>query len=73
MKTNAVQGDFTPREALERMLSRTALTVKQDERTGALAIIPTPVSSPPAGNSSELAPPPHLQSIAKKKHRKYEI
>ena len=39
IRTEAVQGSFTAREALERMLSRTALSVAQDEKTGVLAIV----------------------------------
>ncbi len=36
--TNAVRGDYTPREALQRMTQGTALVVVQDERTGALSV-----------------------------------
>lgn len=39
IRTEAVRGSFTAREALERMLSRTALSVAQDEKTGVLAIV----------------------------------
>ena len=37
-KTNAVSGDLTAREALDRMVAGTALVVVQDESTGALAV-----------------------------------
>jgi hypothetical protein len=37
--TKAVKGQFTPREALDLMLTSTGLAVKQDEKTGALAIL----------------------------------
>jgi iron complex outermembrane receptor protein len=36
--TNAVRGDFTPREALERMLAGSALEAAQDAATGALVV-----------------------------------
>lgn len=37
-QTNAVAGDFTPREALERMLAGTALVATVDAATGSLVI-----------------------------------
>jgi hypothetical protein len=40
IRTEAVKGSFTSREALERMLSRTALSVAQDEKSRVLAIVP---------------------------------
>ncbi len=36
--TNAVRGEFTPREALERMLAGSALEAAQDAATGALVV-----------------------------------
>jgi len=36
--TNAVRGEFTPREALERMLAGSALEAEQDAATGALVV-----------------------------------
>lgn len=38
VRTQAVQGTFTAREALETMLAGTKLTVRQDPGTGALAV-----------------------------------
>src|SRR5262249_14166281 len=38
VNTNAVTGEFTPREALERLIAGTELTVSQDDKTGALII-----------------------------------
>lgn len=38
VKTNPVKGEFTAREALDRMVAGTELTVLQDERTGALSV-----------------------------------
>ncbi len=37
-KTNAVSGDLTAREALDRMVAGTDLVVVQDDKTGALAV-----------------------------------
>jgi outer membrane receptor protein involved in Fe transport len=54
VKTNAVKGEFTPREALDQMLARTKLTVVQDERTGALAVTRAPEQpAPPPASPSE--------------------
>ena len=39
VRTEAVKGSFTAREALERMLNRTALSVAQDKKTGILVIV----------------------------------
>ncbi len=38
IKTNAVQGDFGPREALEQMLAGTGLEIVQNERSDALTL-----------------------------------
>ncbi len=38
VKTNAVKGEFTAREVLERMVSNTGLVVVRDDKTGALMI-----------------------------------
>jgi iron complex outermembrane receptor protein len=38
VRTNPVRGDFTPREALDRMLAGTVLAATADERSGALAV-----------------------------------
>jgi len=47
--TQAVKGRLTAREALDRLVAGTELTVQQDERTGALAVTrKTPVESKPA-------------------------
>lgn len=39
IRTQLVKGEFTPREALDRMLLHTGLTVKEDEQTGVMAIM----------------------------------
>ena len=44
VRTDAVRGSYTSREALGRMLVRTALAVTQDARTGTLAITRIPQS-----------------------------
>ena len=36
--TNSIRGEFTPREALDRMLAGSALEVAQDTATGALVV-----------------------------------
>lgn len=38
VRTNAVKGDFTPGEALERMLAGTELVASMDEKSGAFAV-----------------------------------
>ena len=38
VRTNPVKGEFTAREALERMLAGTGLVAAQDEKTGALTV-----------------------------------
>lgn len=38
VRTLAVKGEFTPREALDQMLKDTGLVAVQDEKTGALAV-----------------------------------
>jgi iron complex outermembrane receptor protein len=38
VRTNAVRGDFTPRDALDQLVARTGLVITPDEKTGAFAI-----------------------------------
>jgi hypothetical protein len=42
VRTNAVRGEFTPREALVRIVANTGLVVAHDEHTGALMVKPAP-------------------------------
>ena len=45
IRTNAVRGQFTPREAIDRMLARTGLVAKEDPKNGAFVVhreIPDP-------------------------------
>ncbi len=52
LKTNAVQGELTAREALDRMLDKSGLIAVQDEKTGALAVR----KSPPARDDAPPTP-----------------
>jgi iron complex outermembrane recepter protein len=52
--TNAVNGELTAREALDRMLAGTGLLVVQDDRTGAFAIRREPDESKNAVSRREL-------------------
>src|SRR5687768_6107338 len=38
VRTNPIRGDFTPRDALDRLVAGTDLRVIHDERTGALTV-----------------------------------
>jgi iron complex outermembrane receptor protein len=45
VRTNAVRGQFTAREALDRMLAKTGLVAKEDPKNGAFVVhreIPDP-------------------------------
>ena len=46
VQTQPVAGEFTPREALERMVANTPLKLFPDPRTGALSVLRTPDSTP---------------------------
>lgn len=65
VKTNAVKGEFTACEVLDRMLIGTGLVFKQDEKTGALAIMHA-ASANDRGGSADASRDP-TPSIAKKK------
>lgn len=52
VRTNTLQGDFAPREALARLLEGTGLVAAADERTGAFT-----VSRAPGATSNRPAPP----------------
>ena len=52
-QTNAIAGEFAPREALERMLAGTALTVAQDAATGAFVVS----RKPPRGEVGPVSDP----------------
>ena len=44
IRTNAVRGSMSPREALEKMVEGTGLTVIHDEKTGALGLRANPTT-----------------------------
>ncbi|MBP7140682.1 MAG: STN domain-containing protein [Opitutaceae bacterium] len=41
-RTRSVKGLFTPREALDRMLAETGLTVREDAKNGTMAVLLSP-------------------------------
>ena len=56
VRTNAVKGDYTPREALNRLVANTSLSVVENARTGALMIHSTASpknSAPPSSPSTQ--------------------
>jgi outer membrane receptor protein involved in Fe transport len=66
VKTHAVKGALTPRQALDRMVADTGLTVVEDPKTGAVMIIralrppssappPKPPTEPPSGKSPKMS------------------
>ncbi|MEO6568302.1 MAG: TonB-dependent receptor, partial [Opitutaceae bacterium] len=60
VQTNPVEGSFTAREALQRMVANTGLAIVPDEKSGALLInraSPADVSAP----SLSAKPPPPTQ------------
>ena len=64
VRTNAVKGEYTPREAIERMLSGTKLAAKQDEKTGAITIVSAASANGRKGQGDPIADAP---SSTKKK------
>lgn len=65
VRTDAVRGRYTSREALGRMLVRTTLAVTQDARTGTLAITRIPRSD--ARTDRGPAPDDRSDPVQKKK------
>jgi iron complex outermembrane recepter protein len=62
VRTNALKGNYAPREALAHLVSGTELFVVQDERTGALAvdrIRPPAIPPPPPANQDDKKMKPH--------------
>lgn len=57
--TNAVRGQFTPREALERMLAGSSLEASQDAATGALVVSRrrSPGAAPRTGEAGPVSDP----------------
>jgi outer membrane receptor protein involved in Fe transport len=56
VRTPAVRGEFTLREALDRLVAGTALVVRQDPRTGGLSVERS-AASPPSGAAPAHAAP----------------
>lgn len=52
VRTNAVRGQLSPREALEQMVADTGLTVVQDSRTGAFTVRRASNAAPAAANAT---------------------
>ncbi|MEY2879564.1 MAG: hypothetical protein RLZZ15_1944, partial [Verrucomicrobiota bacterium] len=61
VKTHPVQGEFTAREALDRMVAGTELIVSQDASTGALTV-GRPAPSLTSRTTTPAAPPPENPS-----------
>ena len=58
VRTNSVRGEYTAREAINKMLTNTALIALQDAKTGALSVRRvTPEDSAPKSTSESLPPP----------------
>jgi iron complex outermembrane receptor protein len=57
VRTQPVRGEYTPREALERLLARTGLAVKEDAETGVMAIVPAALPAPARSGAAD-APEP---------------
>ncbi|MDO8544946.1 MAG: STN domain-containing protein [Opitutaceae bacterium] len=66
VRTNAVKGDFTPREVIDRMLEGTKLSALQQEKNGAIRII-SAASANGRGGAADSA-----RSSVKKKHPAHE-
>lgn len=64
IRTQPVKGEFTPREAVDRMLSGTGLMAKQDEKTGAMVIM---LAASANGQNGAAGPNADAQSSSKKK------
>lgn len=63
VRTNAVRGELSPLEALQRMLAGTALLARQDSQTGTLFVDRRPESSAPPKNEAprdDPAPAPRV-------------
>ena len=56
VQTQPVAGDFTPREALERMVAATPLKIFSDPQTGALSVLRTSDSTPHPAPSEKTVP-----------------
>ena len=66
VRTPAVQGEFRPRDVLDRMLAHTGLMVVRDEKTGALIIEPRSRSNASPGAKSAANPGNQTMTMNKK-------
>ncbi len=66
-QTNAVVGDFSAREALERMLAGTTLAASQDPATGAIVVGRKRSPQPPAKSSGTTPSAPRTENNPVKK------
>jgi iron complex outermembrane receptor protein len=72
VRTPALRGEYTPLEALNRLLAGTELRVEEDAKTGALAVTRKPSAAPPApsdspssanvGPQNDIAQPPSMKT-----------
>lgn len=63
-RTRSVKGLFTPREALDRMLAETGLTVKEDTKNGTMAVLPSPRPNEPDETPAAPASPKRTSNQA---------
>jgi iron complex outermembrane receptor protein len=76
VRTNAVHGEFGPREALDRMLAGTTLVAVADERSGALAVKRRerePPATPPPKKSTAVAPAAREASASVVKLEEFKV
>ncbi|MBL9202755.1 MAG: STN domain-containing protein, partial [Opitutaceae bacterium] len=66
VRTNAVKGDFTPNEAIDRLLAGTDLVAARDDRTGTFTVSRAPASPAPRppDTSAALAPVLELETFS---------
>lgn len=67
VRTNSVRGEFTPREAIERMLAGTKLTAVHEMKTGAIRVMSVAHAN---GKAGAAAAPPNPSPVTKKKASK---
>ena len=67
VRTNAIKGDYTPRDAIDRMLAGTKLAAMHEEKTGAIRIISVASAN---GRNRAVDATPDSQSPTKKKTSK---
>ncbi len=63
VKTNSVNGEFTPREALDLLVARTSLVVSRDAGSGAIAVGKGPPSPNGASAAMSRAPSPTVEAV----------